>query len=105
MRVATEGAGYEVATAESGSVALGLLEEARFDAIVSDVRMPDLDGAGLRRAVRDRWPVQARRMLFVTGDMLSLQARQWLDDSGCASVDQPLSNTEPLAAVRATLAR
>jgi len=33
-------------------LALELLAEARFDAIVSDVRMPDLDGAALWRAVR-----------------------------------------------------
>jgi two-component system NtrC family sensor kinase len=103
VRAVLEGAGYEVATAESGSVALGLLEEARFDAIVSDVRMPDLDGAGLWRAVRERWPVLARRMLFVTGDTLSPQARQLLDESGCASVDKPFANADLLAAVRVAL--
>ena len=46
MRDMLEGAGYEVATAESGAVALELLDTARFDAIVSDLRMPDMDGAG-----------------------------------------------------------
>ena len=53
MRDMLEGAGYEVATAESGAVALALLDTARFDAVVSDLRMPDMDGAGLWRLLRD----------------------------------------------------
>jgi two-component system NtrC family sensor kinase len=105
MRAVLEGAGYDVATAESGAVALELLAEARFDAIVSDVRMPDLDGAALWRAVRARHPHLARRMLFVTGDTLSPQARQVLEESGCASLDKPFVNADLLAAVRAALAR
>ncbi len=105
MRDVLESAGIDVATAESGAVALELLAEARFDAIVSDVRMPDLDGAALWRAVRDRQPHLARRMLFVTGDTLSSQARQVLEESGCASLDKPFAKADLLAAVRATLER
>jgi PAS domain S-box-containing protein len=100
MRSVLEGAGYDVATAESGAVALELLAEARFDAIVSDVRMPDIDGAALWRTVHERWPSLARRMLFVTGDTLSLQARQVLETSGCPSLDKPFANPDLLAAVR-----
>ena len=105
MRAVLEGAGFDVATAESGAVALELLSEARFDAIVSDVRMPDLDGAALWRAVRAHHPHLARRMLFVTGDTLSPQARQVLEESGCASLDKPFVNADLLAAVRTALAR
>ena len=105
MRAVLEGAGFDVATAESGAVALELLAEARFDAIVSDVRMPDLDGAALWRAVRARHPHLAQRMLFVTGDTLSPQARQVLEESGCASLDKPFVNADLLTAVRAALAR
>jgi len=105
MRAVLEDAGFDVATAESGAVALELLAEARFDAIVSDVRMPDLDGAALWRAVRERQPHLARRMLFVTGDTLSPQARQVFEESGCPSLDKPFAKADLLAAVRATLAR
>lgn len=105
MRAVLEGAGFDVATAESGAVALELLAEARFDAIVSDVRMPDLDGAALWRAVRERQPHLARRVLFVTGDTLSPQARQVFEESGCSSLDKPFANADLLTAVLATLAR
>ena len=105
MRAVLESAGFDVATAESGAVALELLGEARFDAIVSDVRMPDIDGAALWRAVRDRQPQLARRMLFVTGDTLSQQARLVLEESGCLSLDKPFSKADLLAAVRAAVER
>lgn len=105
MRQVLEGAGYDVATAESGAVALELLEEARFDAIVSDVRMPDIDGAALWRAVREQHPALARRMLFVTGDTLSAEARQVLELSGCTSLDKPFANADLLAALRAVIER
>ena len=104
MRVMLEGAGYEVVTAESGAVALELLETARFDAVVSDLRMPDIDGARLWREATPRHPQLARRMLFVTGDTLSPDAREFLRHSGCASLDKPFSKADLLARLAALLA-
>lgn len=40
-------AGHEVTMAEDGLVAVGLLERQVFDVVVSDVKMPRLDGMGL----------------------------------------------------------
>jgi PAS domain S-box-containing protein len=98
------GAGYEVMTAESGAVALAMLAEARFDAIVSDLHMPELDGAGLWREVKRLYPSLARRMLFVTGDTLSPTARQFLDEARCDRLNKPFSKAELLARVTALLA-
>ncbi|WP_395703515.1 ATP-binding protein [Aquabacterium sp.] len=103
VREMLESAGYEVATAESGAVALELLDAARFDAIVSDLRMPDMDGAALWREVRRRHPALARKMLFVTGDTLSVDARQFLDEARCASLDKPFTKPALLRGVAALL--
>lgn len=97
------GAGYEVMTAESGAVALAMLAEARFDAIVSDLHMPELDGAGLWREVKRTHPALARRMLFVTGDTLSPTARQFLDEARCDRLNKPFAKAELLARVAALL--
>jgi PAS domain S-box-containing protein len=103
MRDMLEGAGYEVATAESGAVALEMLEMARFDAVVSDLRMPDMDGSALWRALSQRHPELQRRVLFVTGDTLSTGARRFLDETGCPSLDKPFAKGDFLRAVAALL--
>jgi two-component system NtrC family sensor kinase len=104
MREMLEGAGYDVATAESGAVALAMLETARFDAIVSDLRMPDIDGAALWREVSRRRPRLARHMLFVTGDTLSPDAREFLKEARCTGLDKPFSKADLLARVAALVA-
>jgi two-component system NtrC family sensor kinase len=101
VREMLEAAGYEVATAESGAVALEMLGEVAFDAIVSDLRMPDIDGAALWREVSVRQPMLAQRMLFVTGDTLSPGAKRFLADAGCGSLDKPFAKADLLARVRA----
>lgn len=103
LRSMLEGAGWEVATAESGAVALELLGAARFDAIVSDLRMPDLDGATFWAEVAQRAPRLATRMLFVTGDTLSLEAQRILEKTRCPRLDKPFSKADLLAAVQALL--
>jgi EAL domain-containing protein (putative c-di-GMP-specific phosphodiesterase class I)/CheY-like chemotaxis protein len=47
-------AGYETRTASNGREAVVLLDAQSFDAIVSDIKMPEMDGIQLLRAVRER---------------------------------------------------
>jgi two-component system NtrC family sensor kinase len=99
MRDMLESAGYEVAAGESAQVALALLDTARFDGIVSDLRMPDMDGAAFFREVSARHPALARRMLFVTGDTLSPDAREFLRTARGASLEKPFSKADLLERV------
>jgi two-component system NtrC family sensor kinase len=103
MREVLEGAGFDVLTAESGAVALEMLAEARFDAVVSDVRMPDLDGPALWRRLRQEQAALAGRVLFVSGDTLSDAARQSLAECGAPTLDKPFTSADLLGAVRAVL--
>ena len=105
MREMLESTGHEVATAESGTLALPLLAAARFDLVVSDLHMPDMDGAGLRREIsahhshHPHHPHLARSMLFVTGDTLSPDASEFLRRARCASLDKPFYKASLLARV------
>src|SRR5258706_8715952 len=47
-------AGYLVSMAGNGVEALALIAQTPFDAIISDIRMPEMGGIELLRAVRER---------------------------------------------------
>jgi DNA-binding NtrC family response regulator len=48
--------GHTVSTAANGSLALEQLKKESFDIIISDVRMPDMDGIQLLKAARELYP-------------------------------------------------
>ena len=54
---------WDMAFAPGALAALGMLEAAPFDAIVSDMRMPGMDGAALLKIVRARYPGMLRIIL------------------------------------------
>ena len=49
-------AGYAVRAASDGLNAIRRLEETRFDVVLTDVCMPQMDGLELLTKIRDRWP-------------------------------------------------
>ena len=98
-----EAAGHAVTTASSGAEALQCLQAEPFDLIVSDLRMPDIDGAALWREVQARHPALARRVLFVTGDTLSPAAERFVAETGCPSLDKPFSRGDLMRRVQALL--
>jgi len=51
---------WEVAYATSGKSALDLMAEKPFDVIISDIRMPEMDGAALLKIVCERFPGAVR---------------------------------------------
>lgn len=47
---------YERRFARSGAAAIQMMEKEAIDVIVSDMRMPGMDGMALLRIVKERWP-------------------------------------------------
>lgn len=54
---------WEIETATSGQEAIAILEANPFDVIVTDMRMPGMDGATLLAQVHERWPSMTRIVL------------------------------------------
>jgi two-component system chemotaxis sensor kinase CheA len=61
-----EDAGFEVVTADNGSLGLDRLVAERFDLVVSDIEMPVMDGWAFARAVRQRPGGSALPLLALT---------------------------------------
>ena len=57
----------QVTLAENGIAATRALERSRPDVIVSDLKMPEMDGLALAEEVKRRWPELAERIVFVSG--------------------------------------
>ena len=81
--------GHHVETAASGTIALQKLGQHPYDAVLSDLRMPDLDGPGLYREIRRCWPHLSDRFAIFTGDTVRPETRTLLDKTGLPSLGKP----------------
>ena len=80
---------HEVEIAANGVEALALLARSRFDVILSDVRMPKLDGPGLYRELQQHHPDMLDRVVFVTGDILGRETAAFLERTRVAHLTKP----------------
>jgi signal transduction histidine kinase/CheY-like chemotaxis protein len=72
---------------------------ARFDAIVSDVMMPNMTGIELTEELQRIAPDQARRLIFLSGGAFTAQARIRLDELGAPQLEKPVTAKELRACV------
>jgi response regulator RpfG family c-di-GMP phosphodiesterase len=61
--------GYRILTAEGGAAGLDLLARENVDLVISDMRMPEMDGAQFLERVRAEWPRAVRILLTGYADM------------------------------------
>jgi DNA-binding response OmpR family regulator len=92
--------GYEVDRAMDGREALDLARRRTYALIVSDVRMPDVDGPALYYELRAVSPDMARRMVFVTGDIMNTETRRFLDETCLRYLEKPFTIAEFRAVVQ-----
>ena len=83
------GKGHEVETTASGEDALVRLKASKYDAVIVDMRMPDLSGEQLFERLRSNDPGHAERVIFTTGDLVNEQMRRFLDGTGRPCVPKP----------------
>jgi len=95
--------GYKVDRACDGREALELVRRHVYAVIVSDVRMPDVDGPALYYELRVVSPQLARRMVFVTGDITNVETRRFLDETCLRYLEKPFTIAAFRAVVRGVL--
>lgn len=71
LGVAIADAGYTVVTAENGAQALDILENNDIPLIVTDIRMPGMDGLELLQKIKRSWPDSEVVMITGHGDVAS----------------------------------
>lgn len=96
-------AGHEVVEAKDGDEALGLLETAQVDCVVSDVLMPGMDGIGLCGALRMGEATRNLPFVFVTARSVDELMQAEMDRIGDASVLKPFEPQALLDAITSAI--
>jgi PAS domain S-box-containing protein len=92
---------HDVVAAACGAAALEQVRGgATFDAIVSDVMMPNMTGLELLEELLQIAPAQARRMIFLSGGVFTAETRARLDELGAVQLEKPVSAQQLREAVR-----
>ena len=92
--------GHRVELACSGREALGRLAGRDVDLIVSDLRMPDMDGPALFRELANTRPELLPRIVFLTGDTLAADIQWFLAETGVPVIEKPFDPREVSQRVR-----
>jgi signal transduction histidine kinase/CheY-like chemotaxis protein len=95
--------GHRVEAVEDGLMALEKLGTGRYDLVISDLRMPKLDGPGLHAEVARRHPHLLRRMVFVTGDTLGPESAEFLRRTEVATFGKPFALADVRRVIRQVL--
>lgn len=81
--------GHRVDTAPNGLAALARVEQNEYDLILSDLRMPELDGPGFYRELERRRPDLLARIAFVTGSAQTGNMEEFLEKTGVPILYKP----------------
>lgn len=97
---------FDVYGDSSSSAALARLQAGeRFDAVLCDVMMPELNGMELYREARQIDKDQAQRFIFVTGGVAVPQVHNFLAETGNPCVQKPFDLHTLRSTVRRTAVR
>jgi len=91
--------GYEAESTTLSRRALVMIERTAYDAVICDVKMPELSGQELYGRVCQIRPEMARRFIFITGDIDGEDTRDFLDQSRCSYFMKPFNLERLTAAV------
>jgi two-component system NtrC family sensor kinase len=86
--------GFTVMTAESGSEALSKLNESDVELIITDIKMPEMDGKKFYNEIKDSKPELLSKLLFITGDTMNSETRAFLKDIKGNYLRKPFSFEE-----------
>jgi len=95
--------GYRLDSAPNGVAALEKIQHQRYDLILSDLHMPQLNGAGLYLALTQRLDRLSEKIIFVTGSAGSSELHRFLKETGLPVLRKPFTLVELQQLVRQVL--
>ena len=96
---------YSIRSFRNGREAYEHLDEHEWELIISDLRMPVMDGMELYREVVSKKPCLQQRFLFITGDTYDLQVKEFFDRTGATFIRKPFRVKELQGIVHEEISR
>jgi two-component system NtrC family sensor kinase len=95
--------GHQPAVCLSPLRALEILQTRPFDLVISDFRMPGMNGEAFHQALSKINPDLARRVIFLTGDVVNEETQHFLASTGNPHLDKPFQLTRLEAVIAEVL--
>jgi two-component system, NtrC family, sensor kinase len=92
-----------VDTACDGGAAMEMIEQNEYDVIVTDYRMPNMDGRQLFDWIRLERPALQNKIVFVTGDTVSAETRRFFEGNAARYLAKPFKIEEVKDVIMQTL--
>ncbi len=93
----------QVDTACDGLAAMNKIQTGEYDLIVTDFKMPQMSGRDLFIWIKENRPHLASRVIFVTGDTVSMETRSFFEDNNNLYLAKPFKIEEVKEVIQQTL--
>jgi PAS domain S-box-containing protein len=95
--------GYKVETTDDGRDALNKIKSHRYSLIMLDVKLPGMSGSQLYAHIREIGLSLARRVVFITGDVMGADTEAFLTKAGAPFITKPFEVGQLKAEIRSLL--
>jgi PAS domain S-box-containing protein len=96
--------GYQVQAVSDGKTALGKLAKNAYDVIFTDLKMPGMSGRELYEAMKKKHPNSAKRVVFITGDVMTPDTHDFLVSTRRSYLIKPFDSKDITGVIEKVLA-
>jgi len=95
--------GYEVGIVDNGNDVREELGREDYDVILLDIKMPGISGIELYQRLEEIMPTLAKRVIFITGDTIGVDTREFLSSTEAHCIAKPFNTTQLRESIRYVL--
>ncbi|MGB8706516.1 MAG: response regulator, partial [Dehalococcoidia bacterium] len=97
------GEGHKVETVDNAADALKKIENKRYNLILVDIKMPGTNGVELYESIQKIARSLARRVVFITGDVMAADTEKFLSETKVPHIEKPFDADQLKREVRRAL--
>lgn len=100
MTRALEDAGFAVAHYQDGRAGWDALKTNQYRVIICDIHLPEMNGIKIHSLLHENNPEMAKKMIFITGDLMSSSVLDFFKDTNAVFLNKPFELSKLIEAVK-----